>query len=37
VLNEEQREQYNPLAARRLPPAPQQRSVEDWLEATTPH
>ena len=37
VLNEEQRAKYDPFAARRLQPATQQRSVEDWLEATTPH
>ena len=36
VLNEEQREKYDPLAARRIQPAPQQRSVEDWLKVTTP-
>ena len=36
VLNEDQRAKYDPFAARRLQPAPQQRS-EDWLEATTPH
>jgi Spy/CpxP family protein refolding chaperone len=36
VLNDEQRKKYDPLAVRRLPPAPQQRSVEDWLKATTP-
>jgi hypothetical protein len=36
VLNEEQKKKYDPLAARKLPPAPQQRSVEDWLKATTP-
>jgi len=36
VLNEEQRKQYNPLAPRDLPQAPQQRSVEDWIKLTTP-
>lgn len=36
VLNEEQKKKYDPLAVRRLPSAPQQRSVEDWLKATTP-
>jgi hypothetical protein len=36
VLNEEQKKKYDPLAPRRLQPAPQQRSVEDWLKATTP-
>jgi len=35
VLNEEQRKKYDPFAARRLQPAPHQRSVEDWLEATS--
>lgn len=37
VLNEEQRKKYDPLAPQRIQPAPQQRSVEDWLKATTPH
>jgi Spy/CpxP family protein refolding chaperone len=36
VLNEEQRNKYDPLAVRRIPSAPEQRSVEDWLKATTP-
>jgi hypothetical protein len=36
VLNEEQKKKYDPLAVRRIQPAPQQRTVEDWLEATTP-
>jgi hypothetical protein len=36
VLNEEQRKKYDPLAVRRVEPAPQQRSVEDWIKATTP-
>lgn len=36
VLNEEQRKKYNPLAPRELKPAPDQRSVEDWLKLTTP-
>lgn len=36
VLNEEQKKKYDPLAARRIQPAPQ-RSVEDWLKDTTPH
>jgi Spy/CpxP family protein refolding chaperone len=36
VLTEEQRKKYDPLAVRRIPPAPQQPSVEDWLKATTP-
>jgi hypothetical protein len=37
VLNEAQKKKYDPVAVRRLQPAPQQRSVEDWLEATTQH
>jgi Spy/CpxP family protein refolding chaperone len=36
VLNEEQKKKYDPLAVRRIKPAPDQRSVEDWLKATTP-
>lgn len=36
VLNEEQSKKYDPLAPGRLPPAPDQRSVEDWLKVTTP-
>jgi Spy/CpxP family protein refolding chaperone len=36
VLNEEQRKQYNPLAPRDIPQAPNQRSVEDWIKLTTP-
>lgn len=35
VLNDEQKTKYDPLAVRRLEPAPEQRSVEDWLNATT--
>jgi Spy/CpxP family protein refolding chaperone len=36
VLNDEQKKKYNPLGQR---PAqqPDQRSVEDWMKATTPH
>lgn len=37
VLNDEQKKKYNPLAVRQVPPAPDQKSVEDWLKATTPH
>jgi hypothetical protein len=37
VLNEEQKKKYDPLAVRRVEPAPGQRSVEDWIKATTPH
>ena len=36
VLNDEQKKKYDPLAVRRMQPAPQQRSVEDWLKVTTP-
>lgn len=36
VLNEEQKKKYDPLAVRRIQPAPDQRSVEDWLKETTP-
>jgi ABC-type lipopolysaccharide export system ATPase subunit len=36
VLNDEQKKKYDPLAVRRTQPAPQQRSVEDWLKVTTP-
>jgi len=35
VLNEEQRNKYDPLVPRRLQPAPDQRSVDDWLKLTT--
>ena len=35
VLNEEQRQKYNPVTPRKLPPAPDQRSVEDWIQTTT--
>ena len=31
VLNEEQRKKYDPLVVRGIPPAQDQRSVEDWL------
>lgn len=36
VLNEEQRKKYDPLTVRKRQPAPDQRSVEDWIKATTP-
>ena len=36
VLNEEQKKKYDPLAVRGIPPAPDQRSVEDWLKVTMP-
>jgi hypothetical protein len=35
VLNDEQKKKYDPYAASRLQPAPEQRSVEDWLGAIT--
>lgn len=37
VLNDEQKKKYNPLAVRKVPPAADQKSVEDWLKVTTPH
>lgn len=37
VLNDEQKKKYNPLASRQAPPDPNQKSVEDWMKATTPH
>lgn len=36
VLNDEQKKKYDPLAVRKIKPAEDQRSVEDWLKATTP-
>lgn len=36
VLNDEQKKKYDPLASRKAQPAPNQRSVEDWLKLTTP-
>ena len=36
ALNEEQRKKYDPLAVRRVAPASDQKSVEDWLKVTTP-
>jgi hypothetical protein len=35
VLNEDQRKNYDPFAARRIPQS-EGRTVEDWLKATTP-
>jgi hypothetical protein len=35
VLNEEQKKKYDPLASRQIQSTPE-RSVEDWLKATTP-
>jgi DnaJ-domain-containing protein 1 len=35
ILNEEQRQKYNPLAPREIPRTPQP-SVEDWIKAVTP-
>ena len=34
VLNDDQKTKYDPLAVRRLDPAPGQRTVEDWLKQT---
>jgi len=36
VLNDDQKKKYDPLAVRNREPAPDQKSVEDWLKATTP-
>jgi hypothetical protein len=36
VLNDEQKKKYDPLAVRKAGPAPEQKSVEDWLKVTTP-
>ena len=36
VLNDEQKKKYDPLAVRRVGPAPDQKSVEDWLKVTRP-
>jgi hypothetical protein len=36
ILNDEQKKKYDPLAVRKVGPAPDQRSVEDWIKATTP-
>jgi Spy/CpxP family protein refolding chaperone len=36
VLNDEQKKKYNPLG-QRPPQQPDQKSVEDWMKATTPH
>jgi hypothetical protein len=36
LLNEEQKKKYDPLAVRKATPAPDQKSVEDWLKVTTP-
>jgi hypothetical protein len=37
ILNDEQKKKYNPLAVRNVKPSPDQKSVEDWLKATSPH
>ena len=34
ILNEDQRRKYDPLAVRGIPPAPEQRGVEDWLKVS---
>lgn len=36
VLNDDQKKKYDPLAARNRQPALDQKSVEDWLKATSP-
>jgi hypothetical protein len=36
VLNDEQKKKYDPLAVRKVPHAPDQKSVEDWMKATNP-
>jgi hypothetical protein len=36
VLNEEQKKKYDPLAPRKIPPGSHERSVEDWIDSTTP-
>jgi hypothetical protein len=36
VLNEEQKKKYDPLAVRTREPAADQKTVENWLELTTP-
>lgn len=36
VLNDDQKKKYDPLAIRNREPAPDQKSVEDWLKATAP-
>lgn len=36
VLNDEQKKKYDPLAVRRVGPSPDEKTVEDWLKATTP-
>jgi hypothetical protein len=36
VLNDEQKKKYDPLAVRKVTPAPEQKSVEDWLKVTNP-
>ncbi len=36
VLNDEQKKKYDPLAVRNVSPAADQKTVEDWLELTTP-
>lgn len=36
VLNDDQKKKYDPLAVRNRQPALDQKSVEDWLKATSP-
>ena len=37
VLNDEQKTKYDPLAVRKVPPSSDQKTLEDWLKATSPH
>jgi hypothetical protein len=37
VLNDEQKKRYDPLASDKIKPEPGGRSVEDWINLTTPH
>jgi len=36
ILNDEQRNKYDPLAVRKIESSPQDRSVDDWLKAAAP-
>jgi hypothetical protein len=36
VLNEEQKKKYDPLAPRKIPPGSHAKSVEEWIDSTTP-
>lgn len=37
ILNDEQRKKYDPLAVRKVQPAADQRSVEDWMKLSRAH